>query len=432
MFGRQTHNPGFTLETPYFPQAYGNYKQWENKPYGYKDAAENGEANNTMDIRRVDDQITMNSNPDDSKNIKDSNKEMFISNAAFETHVLYTGTRLGSGDTIKFYVESNKIFDDSKDVPRKVEIPQISDYLTKLARQSQQLSDYAERPTQLIQNLDKYNIAIENAKVYPKKHMKVYLGMGSGAQGSWIIGDNKNDVSYIFADSQGRLNPQFNMYVEKNGVKTHDFVFDYINITYNPFLLGAAQVGEGDAFVKPSGFLMLNSKFKVPGDTPKPEMTLNVDGVLKANGDLKQIIDFDETLNVEGKGIQLYIAKKGTPFGVADKCTLAWDTSSGVTERILKVTIPEHHLAEIEDPDDPPTKIKHLKTGDYKIKLTIPTSLGTAYTTVAYENLVNAKNKYPIYLKVIMDDPMFIGRPDLQTRVDIKYDITPYRMPGIN
>lgn len=187
----------------------------------------------------------------------------------------------------------------------------------------------------------------------------------------------------------------------------------------------------GTAFIKPSGYLILNSKFSVEDDIARPKMTLNMEQILKDTSDFNQVIDFDKSLNVPGKGIQFYITKEGDTFRDTDLCTLIWDTGEGIKETILKVDIPERYLIKKQEDNDMEA-ITYLQEGGYKVKLIIPTNLGSSYTKKTYRDLLTADNKRAIYLKIIKDGTMFEDSPGSPEKVDVSYDVIPYKIPGIN
>ena len=322
--------------------------------------------------------------------IHNNEAKMFVSNASLETHVMYKGDRLASDKQVKFMLYSNYTETNSMALETEKEVPAISRYLTELAKKKQ------------------------TDGMHNKEHFEVFMGMGSGPQGSILTDeDNPNDVAYLFATNKGNAHSNFDIKItDEMGNHVPGFVFDYINIRYNPVVLGSAEVGGGDAYVKPLGYLMLNSEFKNTGEIPEPKMTLDMKELLK-DEEIKKLIAFDES------NIKLYIAEDGQNFKESDLCKFTLDNN-----KVMTVDIPKEYLATEE--------IIYFKEGEYKIKLTIPTKFASSYTTSAYKDLIAEKNKYPIYLKVIMNDPMFEDRPELQTRVDIKYDITLYKMPGIN
>lgn len=421
VFSRGADNPNITLETKFFPKAYGPYATNVNNGHvrtGYNAADNTIQEENNLDREWNNTNNTLNVSPAAYAT------KVFVNNASLETHVLYTGIPLASNKEVKFYIYNNNTFDNSLEVTNKREVPLMSKYLTELARKSQNPNEWdAEllKPEELVQALSYPN------GVYNKRHIEVYMGSGSGTQNDMVEGvDNENDVAAIFSASNGTIHDHFEVRIEdENGNHVPGFVFDYFNITYNPFILGEPDRGGGDGYVKPSGYVVLNSDFKVVAPITKPEITIDLDGIL-GNSDLTNMIDFNRN------GIKLYFNNVEVPLpGVLPNNNKVVMDITKIPSVFLEETVPL-----------PGTSNPAFKNGNYKIKMLIPTKLKqNDYTDAAYEGLIAAADKpegdplrkeFPIKLQIIQDENIFEGRDDLKLRVDKTYKIIPYRMPGIN
>lgn len=150
-----------------------------------------------------------------------------------------------------------------------------------------------------------------------------------------------------------------------------------------------------NGFVKPSGYMILNSEFTVEAPITQAVMTMDLSGLL-ANTELTNLIDFKE------EDIKLYINEEEISVFLEDhKLSLEGWT----------------HLGE-----------EVFKEATYKIKMHIPTKIKKAtYSTKQYDKLVKSGRQFPLKLEIISQASENTG-PCLEKT----YGIKPYKMPRIN
>ncbi|NLI90249.1 MAG: hypothetical protein GX366_07580 [Epulopiscium sp.] len=339
---------------------------------------------------------------------------VFVSNASMQTHVMYTGDKLPDSSKVRFILRSYLTTDNSKELDVEREIPDISEYLTNLATK-----DMEGIPEDM----------------YPKTYMDVYMGMGKGPQGSLAEDDNKNDVSYLFTTTDGIVHEQFAFrIVDENDNMVPGFMFDFINVKYNPYLFGEYESVTADGFVKPMGYTMLKSNFKVENDIIRPELKISMNKLLGSASDLVELIDFNEK---EMK--LLFKEEKGKEIEIPVKFAVNEDGIDNKEIIISADELPSEFIINANNPDKPGQTVKAFKSGNYEIKMYIPTTLKKGFTMKDYEDLVKLAEKdhaerkvYPIDFEIIQYEEPLRDREEKLVKVKMEYDIIPYRMPGIN
>ena len=367
--------------------------------------------------------------------------EVFIANASLETHVIYTGPQLMGNEKIKAYIKNQGAIDNSLDVGDKKHVPALSDRLTEIAKADQ--SPIA---------------GVAPAGVYPKKHLEIYMGMGSGPQGDpdEAAGDNENDVSFILGNASGTIHGNFELHLEYENLNPtpgttdparaearKDFIFDYIKVTYNPIIFTGGIKAYGDSYVKPEGFLMLNKKINFKEaliaanqDASLTEAQILAAGKIDAANGSKMRISLKELLESDLNQHTIFLNKDGTPFD-GSSINLTVD---GKTIRLHGTPgLPADAITYKYDPVKKQIIIEELggftPKADYTIKLIIPTKRNTAFNKTVSDyntNIFLAGKTYPLKIDIIENHPLLVDSNDELVRYTINNTVKPYKMPGIN
>lgn len=179
-------------------------------------------------------------------------------------------------------------------------------------------------------------------------------------------------------------------------------------------------------FVKPEGFLMLNSKFATTRTISNAKIRVSLEGIMDSNlKDYTYLTNFNGTV-FDGSTIRLHM--DGVEISECNKVTC--DHSSNVIDCDSNTYIYDSEKKEIVI-----HKTALPQKNDYTIKMTIPTkrNISSGKTTKVYNTqIVEMGLTYPLKIDIIENKPLLEGGVEELVKYSINYKIKPYKMPRIN